>query len=369
MAKQTFTTGQVLTASQMQSLQATAMGGGSTTAKTASYVLVAADAGTTVAMNAAGTTTITVNTALFAAGDRVFIQNLGAGVCTVTAGTATVATSGSLVLEQNQGGELNFTSTSAAIFFQYATPAAGDITAVTAGTGISGGGSSGAVTITNSMATTIDAKGDLIVGTGADAFTRLAVGTNTHILTADSAEATGMKWAAAAGGGSGLTLIQRTSFSNVANTSTTFDGVFTSTYKFYQVVFEALHGVTADNDPILELLYSGTVQSAAYVGGAGASTYNTNTFSNVQNSGTNEYTFGTHIGNSTSVSTGIMWFSKVGNASERANINGLWFEPNDGKNRFLGVTVEQDRTYTGFRLKSSSTNITGTVAIYGLATS
>ena len=76
MTKQTFTTGQVLTAAQMTSLQQTAMGGGSTTAKTASYVLVAADAGTVVQMNAAGATTITVNTALFAAGDTVQIQNL-----------------------------------------------------------------------------------------------------------------------------------------------------------------------------------------------------------------------------------------------------------------------------------------------------
>jgi len=154
MAKQTFTTGQVLTAAQMTSLQQTAMGGGSATAKTTSYVLVAADAGTTVAMNAAGSTTITVNTSLFAAGDRVFIQNLGAGVCTVTAGTATVATSGSLVLAQNQGGELSFTSASAAIFFQYATPASGDIEGVTAGTGLSGGGTSGTVTLSIDTAVT-----------------------------------------------------------------------------------------------------------------------------------------------------------------------------------------------------------------------
>jgi hypothetical protein len=117
MAKQTFTTGQVLTAAQMTSLQQTAMGGGSTTAKTASYVLVAADAGTVVQMDSASATTITINTALFAAGDSVQIQNIGAGVCTVTAGTATVTTAGSLALSQWEGGQLYFTSTSASIFF------------------------------------------------------------------------------------------------------------------------------------------------------------------------------------------------------------------------------------------------------------
>ena len=117
MAKQTFTTGQVLTAAQMTSLQQTAMGGGSTTAKTASYVLVAADAGTVVQMNSASATTITGNTALFAAGDSVQIQNVGAGVCTVTAGTATVSTAGSLALSQYEGGQLYFNTTSAALFF------------------------------------------------------------------------------------------------------------------------------------------------------------------------------------------------------------------------------------------------------------
>ena len=59
-----------------------------------------------------------------------------------------------------------------------ASGATGDIEGVTAGIGISGGGTSGTVTVTNSMATAIDAKGDLIGGTGADTFARLVVGAN-----------------------------------------------------------------------------------------------------------------------------------------------------------------------------------------------
>jgi hypothetical protein len=44
--------------------------------------------------------------------------------------------------------------------------------------------------------TTIDAKGDLLVGTAADTVGRLAVGTNGYVLTADSTAGTGLAWAA-----------------------------------------------------------------------------------------------------------------------------------------------------------------------------
>jgi hypothetical protein len=59
----------------------------------------------------------------------------------------------------------------------------GDITGVTAGTGISGGGTSGTVTVTNSMATAITTAGDLIKGTGSGTFDRLGIGSTGQVLT------------------------------------------------------------------------------------------------------------------------------------------------------------------------------------------
>jgi hypothetical protein len=47
-----------------------------------------------------------------------------------------------------------------------------------------------------------DAKGDLLVGTGSNTGTKLTVGTNGYVLTADSSETNGVKWAAAPAVGS-----------------------------------------------------------------------------------------------------------------------------------------------------------------------
>ena len=220
MAKQTFTTGQVLTAAQMTSLQQTAMGGGAATAKTANYVLVAADAGTTVAMNAAGSTTITVNTGLFAAGDTVFIQNLGAGACTVTAGTATVATAGSLILPQNDAGILYFTATGAAIFYDYIQ--AGAVSPLTT-------------------------KGDLYGFSTSDA--RIPIGANATVLTADSTESLGLKWATPASGG--MTLISTTTLSGSSVTISSIPG----TYKDLQLVIRDFYPST--NDAFMRMRING----------------------------------------------------------------------------------------------------------------
>jgi hypothetical protein len=100
----------------------------------------------------------------------------------------------------------------------------GDITEVQAGTGISVASGTGPIPIvTNTVATAYDAKGDLIVGTGADTFSRLAVGaTNGMVLTVDSAEATGLKYATPAGSsGPAFRAFRNTSVQNVSGSTWT----------------------------------------------------------------------------------------------------------------------------------------------------
>lgn len=106
-----FVSGSVLTAAQMNAITELPIN-----AKTASHILVAADAGARVQMTSATATTITVNTGLFSAGQSVSIYNNGAGSCTITPGTATVTTNGALTLPTGGGGTLLFTSASAAIW-------------------------------------------------------------------------------------------------------------------------------------------------------------------------------------------------------------------------------------------------------------
>jgi hypothetical protein len=70
-----------------------------------------------------------------------------------------------------------------------------------------------------------DAKGDIAGGTGSNTAARLAVGTDGQFLTADSAEATGMRWATLSGGGDAVIANPLSQFA--ATTSAQLAGVMT----------------------------------------------------------------------------------------------------------------------------------------------
>ena len=194
--------------------------------------------------------------------------------------------------------------------------------------------------------------------------TRLGIGTTGQVLTV----AAGVPaWGSVS---AGLNLITRQTFSNVANTSTTFDGVFTSTYQNYLILIDNFYGVTQGDDIYFQWRYAGpTTQSSTYYWGQEVLTYAPAITSYAGGNPANEIQLARNLGTSTYTTSGRYYASNVGNSSQRATLSGTTTSIYAQEETGISAFNDTARTYTGFILSSSSSNIYGTVSVYGLATS
>ena len=191
--------------------------------------------------------------------------------------------------------------------------------------------------------------------------TRLGIGTTGQVLSVVGGVPA---WASAGGG---LALVQRSSFSNVAGTTTTFDGVFTSTYASYILVIENLGSATAADDLQFVFRVNGS-DSTAHYGNTMQNAYNANTWTNTSSANVGQITMYVDNASTANPIIGQIFVSNIGTNLYPA-LNGYVFGTSGAAyNLFYGYN-NSATTYTGFRLKSASTNITGTVAVYGMAKS
>lgn len=166
----------------------------------------------------------------------------------------------------------------------------------------------------------------------------------------------------------GLKLITRQSFSAVANTDTTFDNVFSSTYRNYIIEIEKIYCTTSMDDLLLQLRYAGpTTQAGTAYSQGGRTVDYSGTLATMNVNGGASFILNTSTGTSTYSTAGRIEANMVGNAAERPALTWQTFSAGNGIYAHGGGYIDSATNYLGFILSSASTNISGTVSVYGLA--
>lgn len=197
-------------------------------------------------------------------------------------------------------------------------------------------------------------------------FVDLKGGTTGQVLAKASNTDLDYSWATPVTGA--LKLITRATYSAVADTGTTFDNVFSSTYKTYLIAIENSFAATAADDMYMQLRYAGpTTQAATYIWTNDMYTMATAGNTTAAGNGTNQWQLANDSATTAERFSGQYWLTNA-ETTTRTQMVGQGLQGNTGvAYNFYGYQYT-NRTYTGFILSSSSSNISGTVAVYGLAT-
>jgi hypothetical protein len=204
------------------------------------------------------------------------------------------------------------------------------------------------------------AKGDLFPASSATELTRLAVGANDTVLTADSAEATGMKWATPAGASQTWSYI-----GDQTMTGTTFTISGLSSYNSVKILLKAVKPSTNTN--IIVTFNSDTGSNYDYQGiqFTAASVYASTIFARAGATATDGIPFVTTTG--TTFSAGALEYSEgTSTAPKMFNLVGATANVGGITNNISGVYSGTSAISTvSFTLLSGTFDATSTVYVWG----
>ena len=203
--------------------------------------------------------------------------------------------------------------------------------------------------------TIVDAKGDLITATGADTPARIAVGANDTVLTADSTQATGIKWATVSAGAN-WTLLNSGGTALSGSSTVTVSGI-SGADKVMVLVGGASTGAANPNFKIRLNADSGNNYTGYGAALEPGGSYSASIFNNTDGGSI----FGVHLGNQSSNTAGtvsgyvsftgcnaagVKMYQAVGGASATGGT--------DNNHRYTGGAWSNSATVTSVSIVTSS---------------